>query len=89
MPRVATSGIKDIRTAFYPSSRWHHTFDQAAVYYPDSAFIAPDGVSIIPETYDIGRCAALSAAVPGKSLFASDEIQKRTVQMDVDANGKL
>ncbi|MCJ7449342.1 MAG: SMP-30/gluconolactonase/LRE family protein [Bacteroidales bacterium] len=89
MPRVATSGIKNIRKAFYPSSRWHYTFDRAAVYYPDSAFLAPDGITIIPETYDIGRCAALSAAVPGQPFFASDEIQKRLVQMDVAANGKL
>lgn len=89
MPRVATKGITSITKAWYPSSRWHYTFDSAAEYYPDSAFMAPDGVTIIPETYDIGRCAALSAAVPGKSVYAFDEIQKRTVQMDVDTKGKL
>ncbi|TFG40996.1 MAG: gluconolaconase, partial [Bacteroidia bacterium] len=89
MPRVATGNLKTFKQAFYPSSRWHYTFDLAAVYYPDSAFVAPDGISIIPETYDIGRCAALSAAVPGGSVYASDEIQKRTVQMDVDAKGRL
>jgi hypothetical protein len=89
MPRVATGSLKTVKQAFYPSSRWHYTFDAAAVYYPDSAFMAPDGVSIIPETYDIGRCAALSAAVPGSSVYASDEIQKRTVQMDVDSKGRL
>ena len=89
MPRVPTSGLKSIAKAFYPSSRWHYTFDRAAAYYPDSAFIAPDGVTIIPETYDIGRCAALSPAVPGEKVYASDEIQKRTVEMDVDTKGKL
>ena len=89
MPRVATAGLKSISQAFYPSSRWHYTFDNAAVNYPDSAFMAPDGVTIIPETYDIGRCAALSAAVPGKPAYACDEIQKRTVQMDVGAGGRL
>ena len=89
MPRVSTASLESIKKAWYPSSRWHYTFESAALYYPDSAFMAPDGVTIIPETYDIGRCAALSEAVPGGKLYASDEINKRTVVMDVDARGKL
>ncbi|NSW94829.1 MAG: gluconolaconase, partial [Bacteroidales bacterium] len=75
MPRIATGSLTNINKAYYPSSRWHYTFDNAAVYYPDSAFMAPDGVTIIPETYDIGRCAALSEAFPGETVYASDEIQ--------------
>lgn len=89
MKRVATKSLSGINKAWYPSSRWHYTFDAAAENYPDSAFVAPDGVTIIPETYDIGRCAALSPAVPGKMVYASDEIQKRTIQMSVDSKGKL
>ena len=89
MPRTAAAGLTQVRKVYYPSSRWHYTFDTAAEYYPDSAFVAPDGVTIIPETYDIGRCAALFPAVPGGKLFASDEIQKRTLEMDVDSKGKL
>jgi len=89
MKRVATSEIKNLQKTFYPSSRWHYTFDKAAEYFPDSAFVAPDGVTFIQETYDIGRCAALSAAVPGEAIYASDEISKRTVKMDVDSKGKL
>ncbi len=89
MPRTAAAGLTQLRKVYYPSSRWHYTFDTAAEYYPDSAFVAPDGVTIIPETYDIGRCAALFPAVPGGKLFASDEIQKRTLEMDVDSKGKL
>jgi hypothetical protein len=89
MPRVATKNLATIAKAWYPSSRWHYTFDNAVVYYPDSAFMAPDGVTIIPETYDIGRCAALSPATPRGFVYASDEIQKRTMRMDVDSKGKL
>lgn len=89
MKRVATSDIKDFYKTYYPSSRWHYTFNNAAVYYPDSAFVAPDGKTYIQETYDIGRCADLSAAVPGQVIYASDEIAKRTVKMDVGVNGKL
>jgi hypothetical protein len=89
MPRIHTNSIASIVKAWYPASRWHYTFNQAAVYYPDSAFVAPDGKTIIPETYDIGRCAKLEAAIPGKPFYASDEIPKRLVQMDVAPNGRL
>lgn len=89
MPRVANKDLKNIVKAYYPSSRWHYTFDQTAVYYPDSSFVAPDGITVIPEGYDIGRCAALSAADAGKPLFAIDEIPHRLVQIDVAAGGRL
>jgi hypothetical protein len=89
MPRVANKDLKNIAKAYYPSSRWHYTFDKTAVYYPDSSFVAPDGITVIPEGYDIGRCAALSAAVAGKPFFAIDEIPHRLVQMDVATGGRL
>jgi hypothetical protein len=89
LSRISTSEITRFQKAFYPSSRWHYTFDKAAVYYPDSAFVAPDGITYIPETYDIGRCAQLSEATQGGVIFASDEISKRTVKIEVGDNGKL
>jgi hypothetical protein len=89
MRRVATANITNLEKMYYPSSRWHYTFNNAALYYPDSAFVAPDGVTYIPETYDIGRCADLSAAIPGGEIYASNEISKRTVKMSVDAKGEL
>jgi len=89
MPRVANKDLKNIVKAYYPSSRWHYTFDKTAVYYPDSSFVAPDGITVIPDGYDIGRSAALSAAVAGKPFYAIDEIPHRLVQMDAGAGGKL
>ncbi len=89
MNRVANSDIKNLNKTFYPASRWHYTFDKAAEYFPDSAFVAPDGVTFIQETYDIGRCAQSNPAIPGSDIFASDEISKRTVRMHADKNGKL
>ncbi len=46
-------------------------------------------MTFIQETYDIGRCAQLNEAIPGGVIYASDEISKRTVQMEVIENGKL
>jgi len=89
MPRVANRDIKNIAKAYYPSSRWHSSFDKAAVYFPDSSFVAPDRVTIIPESYDLARCVALSPAVAGNPFYVIDEVLHRTVRLDVAANGKL
>ena len=89
MARVAARDLKNISKTYYPSSRYHASFNQAVVYYPDSAFMAPDGVTIIPETYDIGRCAALSAAITGQPFYVSDEIPERTVRLIAGVTGKL
>jgi sugar lactone lactonase YvrE len=56
---------------------------------PETCFVAPDQVTIIPETYDLGRSASLSEAFPGKPFYVSDESLKRIVRLDVDENGKL
>lgn len=89
MPRVATSDIEELSKTYYPSSRWHYEFDEAALYNPDSAFIAPDGKTFIQEVYDIGRTADLNEAIPGGVIYASDEIENRTIRLKVDENGKL
>lgn len=73
----------------YPSSRWRYNFDDAIAYFPETCFVAPDQVTIIPETYDLGRSAALSAAYPGKPLYISDESLKKIVKLDVTDNGRL
>ncbi|HEX7071939.1 MAG TPA: SMP-30/gluconolactonase/LRE family protein, partial [Rhodothermales bacterium] len=89
MPRVATADIDAFEKAWYPSGRWHYTFDRASVYYPDSAFVAPDGVTFIPEVYDIGRTADLELALPGGVIHGADVIAKRTVRIDVGEKGRL
>ncbi|UCG28479.1 MAG: SMP-30/gluconolactonase/LRE family protein, partial [Bacteroidales bacterium] len=89
MTRVPTSEIKTVHKALYPSSRWRYDFDEAAVYLPETCFMAPDGVTIIPETYDLGRSAALSEAFPNRQVYISDESLKRVVTLDVGEKGKL
>lgn len=89
MPLVATSDITEFDKTYYPSSRWHYEFDEAVLYYPDSAFVAPDGKTYIQEVYDIGRTADLNVAVPGGVIYASDEIDNRTIRMNVGEHGRL
>ncbi len=89
MQRIPTSEIKTIHKALYPSSRWRYDFDEAVVYMSENCFLAPDGVTIIPETYDLGRSAALSEAFPGKSVYIADESLKRVVKLNVGDIGRL
>ena len=69
LPRVKTADIKIIKKAIYPSSKWRYDFDGNIVSIPETSFMAPDQVTIIPETYDLGRSAALSEAWPGKTIL--------------------
>ncbi len=89
LKRVPSGEITTVQKALYPSSRWRSDFDRTVAYVPENTFVAPDGVTIIPETYDLGRSAALSEAIPGKPFYVSKEINKTTVKLDVAADGKV
>jgi sugar lactone lactonase YvrE len=91
LPRVPMGSIKNAAKALYPSNRWRdsHDFNAVSVRVPDNCFVAPDGVTIIPECYDLARASSVLDALPGKPFYASDEYDKRLVRMDVDNDGKL
>lgn len=88
LPRIANSAIPKVERVYYPSSRWRYDFNDIVVSMPDSSFVAPDGVTIIPETYDIYRSTTLTPTAPGKKFFVADEDLKRTVELTVDEKGK-
>ena len=73
----------------YPGHRWrdYHDFNTVTVNRPEECFIAPDGVTIIPKVYDLARASCLSEAFPNKPAYVTDEYDKRTVKLDVDAQG--
>ena len=50
-------------------------------------FVAPDGVTIIPKVYDLARATCLAEAFPNKPAYVTDEYDKRTVKLDVNAQG--
>ncbi|MDR0430986.1 MAG: gluconolaconase [Tannerellaceae bacterium] len=91
MPRVATGSVQHVKRIVYPSSRWRGDFREVVVSMPENSFIAPDGVTIIPETYDLSRSATLNDVIPGQKapFFVAWENNKSTVKLDVTANGRL
>ena len=58
-------------------------------YNPGKAFLAPDGVTIIPCHYDLIRANNLSRSKPGRKLYSIDEMYKRVYQCDVTQEGLL
>lgn len=86
LKRVAVQSLDTIVQALYPAHRWRdfHDFAQVAVARPDSAWLAPDGVTIIPISYDLARSTSLTVAVPGEPLYVSDEYNECSYRLDVD-----
>ncbi|MGE5428518.1 MAG: glycosyl hydrolase family 28-related protein [Methylococcaceae bacterium] len=91
LKKVKTSDISNVKRVIYPTHRWRTDFDKVAQSMPENSFLAPDGVTIIPETYDLGRSVELMAVVPGQTLpaYVSHEDNKTTYRFEVDKDGKL
>ena len=91
LPKAPMGSVKNVAKALYPSNRWrdHHDFNTASVYTPKECFVAPDGVTIIPEHYDLARSSSLLEDYPNKPFYAADEYDKRMVKMEVSSDGKL
>lgn len=86
---VKMGSIPHVYKALYPGHRWRdsHDFNTVTVDHPSECFVAPDGVTIIPKVYDLARATCLAEAFPGKPAYVTDEYDKRTVKLDVDAQG--
>ncbi|MXV17088.1 glycosyl hydrolase family 28-related protein [Hufsiella ginkgonis] len=91
LKKVPMGSIADVYKALYPANRWrdYHDFNTVTVARPKEAFVAPDGVTIIPVVYDLARSNSLAEAFPGKPVYLADEYDKRTVKCSVDAAGYL
>lgn len=91
MPRIATADARNVKKVIHPSSRWRGDFEKVVASLPEHSFLAPDGVTIIPETYDLGRSCALFSVVPGQQepVYAVNEMNKTTVQLTVGSDGRL
>ncbi|MCU7549814.1 SMP-30/gluconolactonase/LRE family protein [Chitinophagaceae bacterium LB-8] len=91
LPKVPMASVHNLYKSLYPSNRWrdYHDFNKVTVNKPKEAFLAMDGVTIIPEVYDLARSNALIEAFPGKTVYATDEYDKRTVRLQVSREGYL
>jgi hypothetical protein len=91
LQRINTSDAVNVQRVIYPTHRWRGNFEEVTTSMPPTSFLAPDGVTIIPETYDLGRSVQLMAVAPGQSQPAAvtHEDPKITYRFNVAADGKL
>ena len=91
LPRIATKDAKNVRRVIIPVHRWRGDFNRVAKAMPENSFLAPDGVTIIPETYDLGRSVTLIPVAPSQTdpVYIVHENKKTTVKFDVNADGSL
>lgn len=91
LPKVPMGSVANVYKAIYPSNRWRdfHDFNTVVMFKPEYCFLAPDGKTIIPDQYDLARASSVLEAYPGRPFYASDEYDKRMVQMDVASDGTL
>ncbi|MFC2137713.1 glycosyl hydrolase family 28-related protein [Bacteroidota bacterium] len=83
--------VTEISKVLYPANRWRDSKDylKVTVQKPEYCYVAPDGKTIIPDTYDLMRCNSLLPAYPGNKFYAIDEYYKRTIEFEVDQKGFL
>ena len=75
----------------YPTHRWRdlNDFNKVMSWVPDSCFVAPDGVTIIPEYYDLARSSSNQEVCAGEKVYTTDEYNKLTVYSKVDSSAGL
>lgn len=89
--RRPTSSISGVKNIVIPSSRWREDFEKVVSAMPEHSYVAPDGVTIIPDTYDLSRNGALVKYAPGQTepVYVTNENNKTTSAYNVAANGTL
>jgi len=88
---IKTSDAENVKRVIHPAHRWRSNFGEIAMNIAETSFLAPDGVTIIPNTYDLGRSVQLMAVVPNQAqpVYVTHEDPKITYRFDVDSTGRL
>lgn len=88
---MKTNEVKNVECVIHPTHRWREDFKEVATSIAETSFIAPDGVTIIPNTFDLGRSVQLMGVSPNQSepVYVTHENPKITYHFHVDDKGRL
>uniref|UniRef100_UPI00404B00AA glycosyl hydrolase family 28-related protein n=2 Tax=Flavobacterium sp. TaxID=239 RepID=UPI00404B00AA len=88
---MKTNEVKNVERVIHPTHRWRGNFKEVATTIVETSFVAPDSVTIIPNTFDLGRSVQLMGVTPNQTapVYVTHEDSKITYRFDVDENGKL
>ncbi len=88
---MITYEVKNGERVIHPTHRWRENFEEVVTSIAETSFVAPDSVTIIPNTFDLGRSVQLMGVTPNQSqpVFVTHEDPKITYRFQVDEKGKL
>jgi len=88
---VKTSDVKNVERVIHPTHRWRGNFNDVTAVIAETSFIAPDGVTIIPYTFDLGRSVQLMGVLPNQiePVYVTHEDPKITYRFHVNDKGML
>ncbi len=91
LPLVKSSGLSGLKRVWHPGSRRRPDFTAIAERMPENCYLATDGVTAIPETFDLFRCSAVFPVTPGQRqpVYVCDELNKTSVAFTVNPDGTL
>ncbi len=91
LSHAKTEEVKNIKRVIHPTHRWRGNFEETAIGIPEESFIAPDGVTIIPNTFDLCRSVQLVSVSPNQTNFVymTHEDPKITYRFQVNEKGFL
>ena len=89
--KIKTSEAKNVSRVVYPAHRLRNNFDQITQWMPKECFVAPDGVTIVPEYYDLTRSTQLMNVDLGKTktTYITSEYTKHAAKYEVQSDGSL
>ncbi|MBO0323638.1 hypothetical protein J0X14_15110 [Muricauda sp. CAU 1633] len=86
-----TNTVKKVERVIHPTHRWRDDFEEVATSLAETSFVAPDGVTIVPNTFDLARSVQLMSVTPNQTdpVFVTHEDPKITYRFEVGEKGKL
>ncbi len=91
LPEVAIESVNKVQLVISQSSRYRMEHNSATgITSPtQTCFLAEDGVTIIPNTTDIGQTFALKPVKPGETFYISSSAAEQTFVCKVNEKGAL
>lgn len=86
-----TDEVEKVERVIHPTHRWRENFKEVTIRIAETSFMAPDGVTIIPNTFDLGRSVQLMGVSPNQNepVYVTHEDPKITYRFQVDDKGML
>ena len=91
LPLVKSASLSGLQRVWHPGGRRRPDFTKIAENMPEYSYLATDGKTSIPETFDLFRCSAVFPVKPGQAqdVYVADEHKRTSVAFSVNADGTL